>query len=427
VATALLCLGSAMVLAEMERWGVLRPDFDGFQSWETLTDVAIILLATAVAAHILLTDSARGNRRPARERATPRRRQPRPRGPQRRARALHLRRLPRSEEPPRHGPGVPRLRGARRAVGRLDRVESDLSRIRTATDRMAQLLEDLSSCRATGRIDRPHDDVPLEDVVREARALAEGRLSARACGFEVEGPLPVVRGDRRRLAELVQNRLDNAAKFRRAGRPACGSAPARQLRSGQATLFVRDNGIGIDPAHQDRGVRALPPASTRASRAPASARLARASWNPRRADLVESAGRARLRRLLQLAAGGPCRERGRADLIGSLLSARGRGRREPGRQPLLEAVEVLHSVAQASGRAAGSGTVIPSSVTRSPSSPSPRERVRSRGRTATVSKSVELLGGDEPGPSRTTPAEAPGAIGFDQGARERVLRVADRA
>ena len=56
-------------------------------------------------------------------------------------------------------------------AGDLDRLEADLGRIRAATDRMGRLLEDLLELSRTGRIDRPHEDVPLEGVVREARAL----------------------------------------------------------------------------------------------------------------------------------------------------------------------------------------------------------------------------------------------------------------
>ena len=254
VATALLCLGSAMVLAEMERSGVLRPNFGGQQSWETLTDVAIILVVTAVAAHILLTDSARGLaalRESERRLAAANR--------ELEARNAELERFTYVVSHDLKSPLVT-VRGFLTYVerdaqsGRLDRVESDLARIRAATDRMAQLLEDLLELSRTGRIDRPPEDVPLDDVVREARALAEGRLSARGVRVEVEGPLPVVRGDRRRLVELVQNLLDNAAKFmgERAEPAVWIGTRDDGAATGQATLYVRDNGIGIDLAHQDR-------------------------------------------------------------------------------------------------------------------------------------------------------------------------------
>jgi len=138
--------------------------------------------------------------------------------------------------------------------GRLDRVGSDLARIRAATDRMAQLIEDLLELSRTGRIDRPPEDVPFEDVVREARSLTEGRLCARGVRVEVEGPLPVLRGDRRGLVELVQNLLDNAAKFMGERNEPTVWIGVREAgtESGQATFYVRDNGMGIDAVHQDR-------------------------------------------------------------------------------------------------------------------------------------------------------------------------------
>jgi signal transduction histidine kinase len=119
---------------------------------------------------------------------------------------------------------------------------------------MALLLEDLLELSRTGRIDRPPEDVPFADVVREARALTAGRLSTRSVAVEVEEPLPVVRGDRRRLVELVQNLLDNAAKFMGEQASPAVSIGSRDAVGppGQVTLCVRDNGIGIDPAHQDR-------------------------------------------------------------------------------------------------------------------------------------------------------------------------------
>ena len=79
-----------------------------------------------------------------------------------------------------------------------------------------------------------------------------GRLRDRQVAVEIADDLPSVWGDRARLLEVLQNLVDNAAKFmgeqksptrrdRRA--PRCGTGPV---------LFVRDNGKGIDARFRDR-------------------------------------------------------------------------------------------------------------------------------------------------------------------------------
>jgi signal transduction histidine kinase len=67
----------------------------------------------------------------------------------------------------------------------------------------------------------------------------------------VEKELPVVSGDRPRLVEVMQNLIDNAAKF-------MGDQPAPLLEIGvrkqdnEQVFFVKDNGIGIEPVYRER-------------------------------------------------------------------------------------------------------------------------------------------------------------------------------
>ena len=62
--------------------------------------------------------------------------------------------------------------------------------------------------------------------------------------------LPVVRADRRRLFEVVQNLVENALKF-------MGTQPRPVVEIGmrgngaERIFFVRDNGIGIEPRYRE--------------------------------------------------------------------------------------------------------------------------------------------------------------------------------
>jgi len=64
--------------------------------------------------------------------------------------------------------------------------------------------------------------------------------------------LPIIYGDRQRLIEVLQNLLDNAAKF-------MGQTPNPRIEikvegqeDGKPIFVISDNGIGIDPVHHDR-------------------------------------------------------------------------------------------------------------------------------------------------------------------------------
>jgi signal transduction histidine kinase len=68
----------------------------------------------------------------------------------------------------------------------------------------------------------------------------------------IDENLPDVFGDRQRIHEVLQNLIDNAAKF-------MGDQPSPRIEigqqgelSGKPVFFVRDNGIGISPQYKDR-------------------------------------------------------------------------------------------------------------------------------------------------------------------------------
>jgi signal transduction histidine kinase len=74
----------------------------------------------------------------------------------------------------------------------------------------------------------------------------------RGISVHIDANMPAVFGDRQRLLEVLQNLIDNAAKF-------MGSQPEPRIEVGQRgeedgklIFYVRDNGIGILPEHYDR-------------------------------------------------------------------------------------------------------------------------------------------------------------------------------
>ncbi len=139
---------------------------------------------------------------------------------------------------------------ARRYRGKLD--EDADTFIRYAVDgatRMQALINDLLAYSRVGTRGKEPVPVPLEKCAE--RALSHLRLALEESGARVEvEPLPWVKGDETQLAQLLQNLVGNAVKFR-GGRPPRIRVSA--TREGDTvTVSVEDNGIGIEPQYHER-------------------------------------------------------------------------------------------------------------------------------------------------------------------------------
>ncbi len=116
--------------------------------------------------------------------------------------------------------------------------------------RMQQLIQDLLGFSRVGRLGGELSDVPLEDAL--AAALENlGGLVEDTGAVVVHDPLPVVRGERALLVQLLQNLVGNAIKFRDPDRVPEVRITATQVADSWE-LECRDNGIGIDPQYADR-------------------------------------------------------------------------------------------------------------------------------------------------------------------------------
>jgi signal transduction histidine kinase len=128
------------------------------------------------------------------------------------------------------------------------RADEDLGFIRRAADKMTDLLDDLLELSRIGRKVSPPERIGLQALVAEAVDMVAGQLAQRRVAITVTDVPVVLYGDRRRLLELFENLIDNAVKF-------MGDQPEPRIEIGidqagsQPVLYVRDNGLGIDPRH----------------------------------------------------------------------------------------------------------------------------------------------------------------------------------
>jgi light-regulated signal transduction histidine kinase (bacteriophytochrome) len=128
----------------------------------------------------------------------------------------------------------------------LDRLEGDARKyLRYITDgaaRMTTLIDELLDYSRVGRTDDHFRPVNLAEVVRTV--LEDLRVAIEESQAVIEvGELPVVEGNPTRLAQLFQNLLANAIKFRGDRPPRIRVACTRN--GGDWTIAVEDDGIGI--------------------------------------------------------------------------------------------------------------------------------------------------------------------------------------
>ena len=136
-------------------------------------------------------------------------------------------------------------------AGDHDRMRSDIDRIQNAAATMNRLLDELLDLSRVGRQTNPPEDVALVEMARLAVELLAGEIEKRDVEVEIAPDLPVVVGDRVRLLEVFQNLLANAVKFM-GGQSAPRIEVGVRHDDGERIVFVRDNGIGIDPRYREK-------------------------------------------------------------------------------------------------------------------------------------------------------------------------------
>ena len=145
------------------------------------------------------------------------------------------------------------IRYAARVLGKLDVDEPRVQWARDVIERqvahLARLVDELLDISriARGKINLKTARVELSELVRQACEAAQPLMSAKGHRFEVMLPEKrvTIEGDVVRLVQVLQNLLDNAAKYT----PERGRVELVAGLSGrEVEIEVRDNGAGIPPS-----------------------------------------------------------------------------------------------------------------------------------------------------------------------------------
>ena len=125
-----------------------------------------------------------------------------------------------------------------------------LRRIAASAARMDALINDVLTYSRLLRSEIPLQSINLDDLVRSVVATYP-QLHAPGVDISLRGPLPTVLANEASLTQCLSNLLSNAVKFIAPGSTARVRVHADEIE-GQARLWIEDNGIGIEPADQER-------------------------------------------------------------------------------------------------------------------------------------------------------------------------------
>lgn len=135
-------------------------------------------------------------------------------------------------------------------AGNLVRAQDDLKRIEAAAAKMTALLNDLLELSRVGRVMNPHSKVDMNRLVSDVLQQLAGAIKQKNVEIVVQPDLPTVSGDRKRIAEVMQNLIENAIKYM--GSQALPLVEIATRGDGNKPVFVvKDNGMGVESKYHE--------------------------------------------------------------------------------------------------------------------------------------------------------------------------------
>lgn len=127
-----------------------------------------------------------------------------------------------------------------------DKIKMDIERIEGAAEKMGTLLSELLELSRIGRIAHSPEEVDLTKLAFASLEMLDERIRSNNVTVHIAPDLPTVYGDQTRLREVLENLIDNAAKY-------MGNQPNPQIEIGtrnsgvETIIYVKDNGMGVEP------------------------------------------------------------------------------------------------------------------------------------------------------------------------------------
>jgi PAS domain S-box-containing protein len=129
--------------------------------------------------------------------------------------------------------------------------KSYLDRLNTAAQSLDRLIQDLLSYSRLSRTELHFKPVNLEQALDSTLENFRAEIEAKQATIIVERPLPLIYSNATIIRQILSNLIGNALKFI----PADTQPQVRiwgETRGNSLRLWIEDNGIGIEPQHQDR-------------------------------------------------------------------------------------------------------------------------------------------------------------------------------
>lgn len=127
-----------------------------------------------------------------------------------------------------------------------DRGKHYLRRVREATRRMSELIDDMLDLSCLSRKAMQRSNVDLTGIVKGVAAEAEERAGGRRIEWKIEPELRA-NADPHLIRIVFENLIGNAVKF-----TASRSEAKIEIGREGGALFVRDNGVGFDPEYAQK-------------------------------------------------------------------------------------------------------------------------------------------------------------------------------